>query len=188
MALIECSECGRSVSDKAPTCIHCGIPMALASTDVSARPLGARPEVAPVTEGPKAEDNSGQPSVDHTGEFKQLIIDSVYRLKKVAEAAISDVESPVVGSTSDESGGLLGLTPGFLKQAARGPAGCLALILGVILAVTAWRILVPMGVAGTGAVLWWKTDQAAAMSPVLRWTVVATILFVGLVGVTMLQA
>ena len=27
MALINCPECGREVSDKAPTCIHCGYPL-----------------------------------------------------------------------------------------------------------------------------------------------------------------
>jgi len=27
VALVDCSECGKSVSDKAPQCIHCGCPM-----------------------------------------------------------------------------------------------------------------------------------------------------------------
>ena len=27
MALVKCPECGKKVSDKAPTCIHCGYPM-----------------------------------------------------------------------------------------------------------------------------------------------------------------
>ena len=27
MALIECPECGGKVSDKAPSCIHCGYPL-----------------------------------------------------------------------------------------------------------------------------------------------------------------
>ncbi|MBO4381154.1 MAG: zinc ribbon domain-containing protein [Clostridia bacterium] len=28
MAMIQCPECGQTVSDKAPTCIHCGAPLA----------------------------------------------------------------------------------------------------------------------------------------------------------------
>lgn len=36
MAIIKCSECGRDISDKAPSCVGCGAPLALAV----AKPLG----------------------------------------------------------------------------------------------------------------------------------------------------
>jgi hypothetical protein len=38
MALIECPECGRQVSDQSPSCIHCGFPMRAAAQRVSSSP------------------------------------------------------------------------------------------------------------------------------------------------------
>ncbi len=37
MALIACPECGNEVSDKAPVCLRCGMPIAAASRDVKVR-------------------------------------------------------------------------------------------------------------------------------------------------------
>lgn len=37
MALIACPECGSEVSDKAPTCPKCGVPIASAKSDVKVR-------------------------------------------------------------------------------------------------------------------------------------------------------
>ncbi|MCG5535734.1 zinc ribbon domain-containing protein [Ectothiorhodospira mobilis] len=38
MALIECPECGRQVSDKAPTCPNCGVPIASQPPYATAQP------------------------------------------------------------------------------------------------------------------------------------------------------
>ena len=46
MALIECPDCGKKVSDAAPACIHCGRPMAAVS-----KPSQAQAPVAPVGQG-----------------------------------------------------------------------------------------------------------------------------------------
>jgi hypothetical protein len=35
MALIQCRECGKNVSDEAPACPHCGVPMSVAVTPVT---------------------------------------------------------------------------------------------------------------------------------------------------------
>ena len=35
MALINCPECGKEISDKAPACIHCGYPMDAKDVDKS---------------------------------------------------------------------------------------------------------------------------------------------------------
>ena len=34
MALIKCSECGKEISDKATTCIHCGCPVSKNKSNV----------------------------------------------------------------------------------------------------------------------------------------------------------
>lgn len=44
MALIECSECGRQISTKAPACPQCGAPMATAAPS---RPSGGGPTASP---------------------------------------------------------------------------------------------------------------------------------------------
>lgn len=51
MALIDCPECGGQVSDRAPTCPHCGVPIADARTrsepqDARSEPQGAAPAAA----------------------------------------------------------------------------------------------------------------------------------------------
>ncbi|HEX8393041.1 MAG TPA: hypothetical protein VF665_11835 [Longimicrobium sp.] len=43
MALITCPDCGNSVSDAAPACIHCGRPIAAASPRTAAPPAGMPP-------------------------------------------------------------------------------------------------------------------------------------------------
>ncbi|MEA3639048.1 MAG: zinc ribbon domain-containing protein [Lamprobacter sp.] len=45
MALIDCPECGGQVSDRAPTCPHCGVPIVAASTAYAAPQ--ADPQLAP---------------------------------------------------------------------------------------------------------------------------------------------
>lgn len=56
MALISCPECERQISDKAPACPHCGIPLASASPPQSDRPQPpihvtiAAPQAAPPSE------------------------------------------------------------------------------------------------------------------------------------------
>lgn len=52
MSLVNCPECGREVSDKAPACIFCGCPLA---TDPRRDPAGASksPQIAEVTEESK---------------------------------------------------------------------------------------------------------------------------------------
>lgn len=41
MALIDCPECGGQVSDRAPTCPHCGVPIAAASASPAANSAAA---------------------------------------------------------------------------------------------------------------------------------------------------
>ncbi len=43
MALIDCPECGSQVSDRAPTCPHCGVPIALAANAPNATAAAAAP-------------------------------------------------------------------------------------------------------------------------------------------------
>lgn len=40
MALIKCSECGKEISDKAKTCIHCGNPIHEERVKTMKRKLG----------------------------------------------------------------------------------------------------------------------------------------------------
>lgn len=53
MALIECPECGGQVSDRAPACPHCGVPIANSAS------TGANPTAAP--------SNTDQANTDHGG-------------------------------------------------------------------------------------------------------------------------
>lgn len=43
MALIKCPECGKEISDKAPTCIHCGFPISEIKLYNVVRPYLAEP-------------------------------------------------------------------------------------------------------------------------------------------------
>lgn len=49
MALIECPECGKQVSDKAPACPNCGVPMAITPT-----PVVQQVQVVRVAKAPKS--------------------------------------------------------------------------------------------------------------------------------------
>ena len=60
MALINCPECGKEISDKAPVCIHCGYPLHQegaagwdpARADASGAPAPADPQgTSPLTKG-----------------------------------------------------------------------------------------------------------------------------------------
>lgn len=60
MALIDCPECGGQVSDRAPTCPHCGVPI-VAATTATAHQQPASPE------GPAREPSAvTDPSVELT--------------------------------------------------------------------------------------------------------------------------
>lgn len=44
MALINCTECGREVSDKATSCPHCGCPVSIVSVPVTpSKPVNSKP-------------------------------------------------------------------------------------------------------------------------------------------------
>lgn len=51
MALIDCPECGGQVSDRAPTCPHCGVPVAnAAGSAASSQSASAGPDAADPTQ------------------------------------------------------------------------------------------------------------------------------------------
>ncbi len=43
MALVNCPECGKEISDSAKSCPHCGYPLSEDNTEKKASPLGASP-------------------------------------------------------------------------------------------------------------------------------------------------
>ncbi len=62
MALIDCPECSRQISDRAPLCPHCGMPMeagAKVVTPTPTVPIEPVPQVAKASKGPGSPYNEG---------------------------------------------------------------------------------------------------------------------------------
>lgn len=62
MALIQCEDCGKDVSDSAPACIHCGRPLRESRSDANAEL--AKAEISKPAERARmfGEDARGQPT------------------------------------------------------------------------------------------------------------------------------
>jgi hypothetical protein len=73
MALIDCPECSGQVSDRAPTCPHCGVPIVAATAAPQADPQLATAQ-APATEPGLAASSNDEPSKHETVEPFRLRI------------------------------------------------------------------------------------------------------------------
>ncbi len=100
MAMIQCTECGKEISDKAINCVGCGAPVSQAS-------VAALPKVVPT----KALYNSGTDTFSGT----------VPLLVKLAVKSVMDVGWKV--DSVDESSGLVSFTTGMTWGSFSGVSG-----------------------------------------------------------------